>query len=375
MHRPRRPQTKLHRQGAIVILAAFLLAVIFACLALALDAGYICLLKSQLQRSADAAALAGVGELYQPMEGLVVTQISSPLSIEDARSAAQQYVLTNDASSERQTGRTVTVGLNPDNDANGDILIGRLFQPSNLQEPLTLTEDNPNSVTVRIPMNESHANGAIQLFFARVLGYDTAQLTQTATATIVGAPQLIPISTSIDHWNSLSTSTEDNYSFDSDQVSSGDDGIPELSIYPGAWNGQDLPPGNFGTIQVGEFLGTTTLRDQIAYGPSQADYDYHGGTLYEGMVFSGETGISAGMETAFLGGRADGTTYGSIIGHVRILPLYSTATGNGTNAQFTIVRFVPVRIMYAELQGKNKSVVVQPVTDENDLLGSIRLTR
>ena len=58
----------------------------------------------------------------------------------------------------------------------------------------------------------------------------------------------------------------------------------------------------------------------------------------------------------------DGTAYSSILGDVRILPLYSTVSGNGTNAAFTIVKFVGIRITDVKLTGKSKQLIVQPAT-------------
>lgn len=40
------------------------MVMMFACVALALDVGYLYLARTQLQRSADAAALAGAASLY-----------------------------------------------------------------------------------------------------------------------------------------------------------------------------------------------------------------------------------------------------------------------------------------------------------------------
>ena len=51
------------RRGNIVVLTAVLLVVIIACIAFAVDIGYICLVRTQSQNAADAAAMAGTGRL------------------------------------------------------------------------------------------------------------------------------------------------------------------------------------------------------------------------------------------------------------------------------------------------------------------------
>ena len=57
------------------------------------------------------------------------------------------------------------------------------------------------------------------------------------------------------------------------------------------------------------------------------------------------------------------------------MPLYISASGNGHNARFLIAKFVAVRIMAADLKGRFKRVVVQPVLDSADLETRIALTR
>ncbi len=58
-----RRRTRHCRSGHIVVLVAVMLTTILGITALAIDVGYICAAKSQLQRTADAAALAGASAL------------------------------------------------------------------------------------------------------------------------------------------------------------------------------------------------------------------------------------------------------------------------------------------------------------------------
>jgi len=51
------------RRGAIVLLTAVLLIVIMAVLALSIDTGYMYTMQTELDRSVDAAALAGAASL------------------------------------------------------------------------------------------------------------------------------------------------------------------------------------------------------------------------------------------------------------------------------------------------------------------------
>lgn len=54
-----------NRKGAVLVLAAFFMVAAMALLAFSVDTGYLMTLKSELKRSADAAALAGAGVLIE----------------------------------------------------------------------------------------------------------------------------------------------------------------------------------------------------------------------------------------------------------------------------------------------------------------------
>ncbi len=56
------------RQGAILVLTAVMMIMIFALLAFSVDLGYVALTRTQLQITADAAALAGAGTMVGGME-------------------------------------------------------------------------------------------------------------------------------------------------------------------------------------------------------------------------------------------------------------------------------------------------------------------
>ena len=59
----RRKRTR--RKGAIVVLAAVLITVLLAMLAMSIDTGYMYTMQTQLDRSVDAAALAGAPGLVE----------------------------------------------------------------------------------------------------------------------------------------------------------------------------------------------------------------------------------------------------------------------------------------------------------------------
>jgi hypothetical protein len=283
------------------------------------------------------------------------------------------------------------VELNPSNQPDGDILLGRLDRYWDLSEQLDLYSDMPNSVQVTVRLADDTRNGSLALHFGRFLGVTDASLEATATAT-VWYPALLPFATSESNWQTLAAGGwGDHYAHDPDSISFGikhqPDNIPEIVMFPGDWDGQDMPPGNFGIIQVGPAGDElTNLRRQIDRGPGLSDMNYHGGSLMATERIAGRTGIKSSTKHALLGGWADGDEFAGMIGQVRTLPIYSSATGRGDNAEFTLSRFVIVRIMAVKIDTRWRStrydtegeditgLVAQPIVNGSDVLRA-RLTR
>src|SRR5689334_25407496 len=101
------------RRGAITILAAFLCIVLIAMVAFCVDSGYVLSAKEELQRSADASALAACWEF-----GLRLGKgATSTAAAGYARTTAAQYATLN-----RVTGSAMSVSANTGNDPSGDIV-------------------------------------------------------------------------------------------------------------------------------------------------------------------------------------------------------------------------------------------------------------
>ena len=105
--------SKLHRRedGAVLPITAVYLIVAIELLALALDLGHIFLVKNELQRVADGAALAGALRLMTPASG--ATSGVMPASPDCARaiSAAQAVSIRHDADGQPVTLANLTISL------------------------------------------------------------------------------------------------------------------------------------------------------------------------------------------------------------------------------------------------------------------------
>ena len=225
------------------------------------------------------------------------------------------------------------------------------------------------SVNVRRDANQ---NGTIPLFFSRVLGITESSKSSQATAVFINriggfkAPssgahlQILPFALDKGTWDGRAgVDAVDEYSCDWDPdteqwvVTEGSDGIPEVNLFPQGINA----PGNRGTVDIGSNDNSTTdIARQVVSGISPADLAYHSGQLKFDhcgeILLNGDTGISAGIKDELE----------SIKGQPRIVPLFTEVTGNGNNAQYTIVHFAGVRVMDVKLTGdmSGKRVIVQP---------------
>jgi Flp pilus assembly protein TadG len=380
------------RRGSMAIYTAIMLVVLLACVAFAVDLGYIIAARAQMQNAADAAALAGASQLLDPslLQGTSSQTTAINTTMGNVRTQAQAFALNNPCFK-----TALALDSNTTNAASGDILCGYMANPYDRTQSMALTVaasgPAPNAVRVSIH-HDTIRNGSLSLFFSRVFGNSTANLQATATAGYqarvsgfkISAPgyttcKLLPFTLDVNVWNSvLAGSGPDDFSRDPTTgiVTSGSDGIPECKLYPlsngnGSGNGSGgLPPGNFGTVDIGAPNNSTAdLSRQILYGPNASDLSYFTNNTIQldptaqTLSLQGDTGISAGMKDELA----------SIIGQPRIIPLYSSVSGPGNNAVYTIVAFAGVVVTEAVLTGSlsSKHITIQPcfVIDPNAIGG------
>lgn len=351
----------LKRRGSAVVTTAISLTALIGFAALAVDVGMLYNVRNELQRTADAAAMAGAAKLLD--NGRFKEYANPATTMTQAAQEAASYITSNKI--QNQTIQAYS----------GDVTAGYLNNPDDLNEALdTSTPVNFNSVRVFVARN-AQKNGSVGLWFGRIFGLTSANLSASATATFkdgvvgykvtdkTGNAGILPLALHVNSWNQLVTAMKqsggtDNYTYHADTktITAGGDGIPELNLYPGSGVGQ-LPPGNFGTVDIGSPNNSTAdLARQIRYGVSESDLAWFGGELKLGadgtLLLNGDTGLSAGIKDDLE----------SIKGQPRTIPLFNKVTGPGNNAMFTVVGFAGIRIMNVKLTGSmnSKNVIIQP---------------
>ncbi len=341
------------RTGNILVLTAFMMIGMMAVLAFAIDLGYLYVAKTELQRSADAAAMAAGWELLD--DDAVYGNETPAQTDEQARATAAQFASYNRILRQEP-------GL-----ADDDVTVGYLSDPWDSNATVNPYGSGYNAVQVRVQRTPGQ-NGAISMLFGRVLGVDKTPLQAEATAVLMtnfggfqiaeGGPNLnlLPFALDVDTWaNLLAGVGNDAWTWDADtqKILPGADGVLEVNLYPQGTGS----PGNRGTVDIGSRNNSTAdIARQILSGISPSDLAHHGGKLELDengeLELNGDTGISAGVKDEL----AD------IKGEPRIIPIFSQVIGPGNNAQYTIVQFVGVRIMEVKLTGSmsGKKVIIQP---------------
>jgi Flp pilus assembly protein TadG len=347
-----------NRRGAALILAAAMMFMLFGMLAFSVDSGYLAQTRSEITRCSDSAALAGCSDVYKQLDadvGLTIAELQV-----GAIAAANQYAAYNKICDAAPQLAAADVKVGYCNSMRGGTISNDSSQPF---------------YAVQVTVNKSsQLNGQVPYFFGKIFGSTGRDMTSVSTAVMArkvsgfntpsGSDTLniLPFALDETTWNTLmatlasGSSSGDNYRFDTttQAITSGQDGLPEVNLFPQGTGS----PGNRGTVDIGGANNSTNdIKRQILTGISAADLAALGKPLQLSpssgtLTLNGDTGISAGVKDQLA----------QVIGHKRIIPIFRSVSGNGNNANYTIVKFVGIRVMKVQLTGSmnSKHLLVQP---------------
>jgi Flp pilus assembly protein TadG len=358
------------RRAAVIPFFALMLIPLLGMLAFSIDAGYMALVRSDLQNAADAAALAGAEQLQS-----LYVQYNQPG--QTSQTSILTQATTNSGASSPMATAIRFAGYNKAGNVklsvpNADVTFGFTDAKGNYTSPYS---GFPNTIQVTVRRDRA-ANGSLKLFFGPVLGMSSIDLTATARATIyegtVNSLQVIqgveahilPVTLDYKFWDqfySNSTSPDGTIHLNANN------GLPELQVFPYPGNA----PGNFGLLDVGMPANKTpAFRNWINTGQTPNDISYLVNnnlvpvSLQSPEPWKAGTGVSSTLLSDFQ----------SVEGQPNLLPLfkaaqypdatngnvYIAASGSGQNATYEIVGFVGVTISNATGSGGNMVIAVQP---------------
>ncbi len=156
--------TTVRKRAVVAVQVAVLMVVLLGFAVLTVDVGALYNNKADLQRTADAAALAAAARLVDYSDG------EDPVTV--ARETALDY-----------TVRNPVFGNNVSIDTGSDVVFGRAtYSNSTGQYTFTETEVAPDAVRVRVRKTADSENGAVTLFFARIFGHESTNMSAEALA-------------------------------------------------------------------------------------------------------------------------------------------------------------------------------------------------
>lgn len=346
-----KPQTVKSRRGAIVPLLAISIVPLMGMLAFGIDYGYMRVVKTDLQRAVDCAALAAVVDLVPNPDG--------SQNLDTVRATVRDYVQENLAGASARLNTTFTV-------LDADIEIGRYDETTIYSSnPVTLLNTGMFDA-IRVTLRRDNtANGKVPLFFARVLGINDQEILATATAVLrrgvgfKGGADILPFSLPESFWDSLADGSELSiYNDNTIQDSSGN----EVTVLDADGNSV---PGNWGTVDIGYANNSSSdLKYQIVNGIIQSDiqvlYDenrlLNNQELKAPVNLQAEPGLSIGIKDSVI----------SIYGQTRIIPIYDAVNGElssnqggggGNNAEFHTIKWGVVKVLSSSWNGNNNTYI------------------
>ncbi len=199
------------RRAVVIVQVAVFMVVLLGFAALTVDIGVMYNTRGDLQRTADASALAAAAKLSEYTEGNV---------LELARDAAIGIAERN-----RVMGRTMVI------DPVADVIFGRAtYNAGTGTYDFEPTEVLPDAVRVLVRHTSDSANGAVPLLFARAFGLDSTEMAASAIAVMVPRDIAVVADLSASH-------------NDDSELASYD--ITDINLFD-VWDGLPIPKGNNG---------------------------------------------------------------------------------------------------------------------------------
>jgi Flp pilus assembly protein TadG len=378
------------RRGVVIPLVALLLIPLLAMMAFSIDIGYGVEVRAELVNAADAAALAGVQQLYAPYKQWVAATGSVKTTILNNAVSNAKATATAVANSNRAGGASVQL-VASDVDVGYTDASGAYYSGNQGSIPAGAFPNTVKVTSRRDNTSLPNSNGELPLFFGPVLGKGSIALTASATAvayegqitsfkSIPGVNgTLLPVAVDQTQWTDFYQNGASSLYADPNAPS----GKAWLQIYPGgtgasmdgllSLNGSKAAAATY-------YSGGPPGGGWIQCGPTPSDITglHSAGDLPLPTGGTGQTWDSGpGMTSSLL---RDFQALITTPPTVRLLPLFdpnSAGTTGGGNGTYQITYFVPVYVVYADATGKpNMDIAVvpaagSPVTDPTAVFGNL----
>lgn len=360
-----RERNKEKRKAVVVVQAAVCMTVLMGFAAITVDVGMLYRSRAELQAAADSAALAAASSLTEDdMLALRLGGSGASSVISQMVARAQEYSLLNETLGSPTTADSSAVSTG-------------WIDVTSATSPIDTSVATANSNAIHVYLEKSGtSNGAVEFFFAPILGMSSAETSASAVAalddrfmgfdTSNGSGYLMPLTISQAVYDAEMAAGSDGYDWDESTgtIGTSSDGIPELNLYPYV-----NAPGNFGLLNIGTpNQSTPGLAAQIENGVDPGDLQTEVGTTE--LLFTqddgtsvtyditGNPGMKVALEPAFE------TREGDVIAFL----IHDLVSGTGANATYQITDIKFGRLMDVKLQGgvSSRGIWIQPAAFSGD---------
>ena len=321
-------------KGAVLALVGISLFALISFFALAVDLGHIFVTRTELQNTADSAALAAVSEIWN---GIGVAR-QKAIDFGEAHQVAGEPII-----------------VVPD-----DVVFGHYHLSTG---QFTSSGTPTNAVEVRSRRTNQSPSGPLELFFARMFGQDFTNVQAISRAVL--DPRVVGVHGK----NRLLPYTVINFIVDQDLDGKYDLGRV-INIHP-----RNDAPGNFGFLDLDK--GSNDVPELREYIENGYDKDFvipPGGSV----PVSGSTGID---------GNSLLNSFKVIEGEIVFLPVHNQVAFQGDNAIFNVISLLAVVVEDVKLVGNidkryikvklinfaSSVLVVDPNAPENNSVAKPRL--
>ncbi len=365
-----------HRRRAVVaVQVGVVLIVLLGFAALTVDVGTLYNTRGDLQRTADAAALAGASA-YVTDEMMQVRLGTEDAGLLNHVTGLATTRVTNFASINPTLGQTSThVDFS-------DIVTGWINVHSGTEpihaNPLAADYNAVYVLVRREAEGGEGANGPVPFFFAAIFGKLFGESSASAVAVfddrvsgftpgLPGDANLLPFTIREEAYYRERMEGGDSYSWNGNSVDHSPDGTREVRLYPYPLSGSEYyeGDGNFGTLNIGTGnQGVTAEELQILNGVTQSDLEMEIGTPE--ATFYGDAGEPITYEITGSPGLEASLRFPitEIMGKVVGFFLHSDVVLSGSNAIYTITEIRFGRVMDIRLTGNpnQRGFFIQPVS-------------
>lgn len=267
-----------HRRGSIVMFVAMALLVVGACLALVFDRLWLDAAQIELQAAAEAAALAGAGQLASDAR-------LQPPPVDLITPARDAAIATG------QKNFSVGTSVNLQDGDNGDVQIGTIEMSSENGHPEFVSDtERPTTCVVRAARLISRGN-PVALFFRELTSNTRGNVQAIAEASIdnriIGVQPsdkspvpALPLAIMYAHSDPRRQDTWKNmidmrlgtdlYGYDATtgEVTTGPDGIPEITLHTtySSADAEEAAKANLLTMDIGTGMVESRVASQIKTG-------------------------------------------------------------------------------------------------------------